>query len=791
MGWWRSLRRRPVAVLMTVLLALGAGAVVLARHAGGAGPHRKGKGGGVVAVQGVKAIRGNLTTTLQFVGRVASSYTVRVTPGVAGTVTGVDVAPGQTVGAGATLFALSNPAVALHAQVAAGSAQAASARLQQAEAGGVPAAVAQARAAVALAQAREKSLFQPNPAFVQRQQATVAQAEAQVSIAQQNLQALQSGQAPAAVALQNAEQAPGASASGAQTAASANLAAAEQALQQVQASDSPEGVAVANAQQTYNDALAQEQTVNGSTYGQAAASALAALTAAEADYTAAVQKAQQVVTAAQGQAQTSAASASAQVSAAQASYQFALSNAEHALQTAQANLAAQQAVLTGLTTDTVTPAAAAAAAAAVQGAQARLQIVRQPNTPASLAGFQAAAAAAAANSSLAALQAAKLRVVSPVAGTVIAMNPALSQVGASVGAGAVLATIQSDVLEAEGPIPQRDIRLVHPGQPAAIYSSASPRQAIAARVVGVSPTGNLANLTFLVTVAPDHPGGLAAGESASVQLLTQQIQGATLVPTEAVQTGSHGSFVYVLTPAAKGVAKGGAASAAGSRASSTSAGAGTQGTSKRGRTGKTGGATSTSGGHPSKKRRHPGQGVASGSGSTPTAASGGGKKRRPPTHSGSVRVVAVRTGVVSGSWTQVLSGLKAGAVVLVPGTGSYLATGDHVAVTLVRVPRPKPFPVSVTAGAVSGGVIATTASGASGTGPKAAAKGAKRGKKKGRKAGKGRGGRAGGKARGAKVGGRAGGGGLGLGGGGGAAGGGAAGGGAGRLGGGGAGGGLG
>ena len=764
---------------MAVLLALGAGAVVLARHAGGGGPHRKGKGGGVVAVQGVKAIRGNLTTTLQFVGRVASSYTVRVTPGVAGTVSGVDIAPGQTVAAGATLFALSNPAVTLHAQVAAGNAQAASARLQQAEAGGPPSAVAQAQAAVALAQAREKSLFQPNPAFVQRQQATVAQAEAQVSVAQQNLQALQSGQAPAAVALQNAEEAPGASASGVQTAASANLAAAEQTLQQVQASDSPPSVAVANAQQTYNDALAQEQTVNGATYGQAAVSAAAAaLSAAEADYTAAVQKAQQAVTADQGQAQASAASASAQVSAAQASYQFALSNAEHALQTAQANLAAQRSVLTGLTTDTVTPAAAAAAAAAVQGAQARLQIVRQPNTPASLAGFQAAAAAAAANSSLAALQTAKLRVVSPVAGTVIAMNPALSQVGASVGAGAVLATIQSDVLEAEGPIPQRDIRLVHPGQPAAIYSSASPRQAIAARVVGVSPTGNLANLTFLVTVAPDHPGGLAAGESASVQLLTQQIQGATLVPTEAVQTGSHGSFVYVLTPAAKGVAKGGAASAAGSRASSTSAGTGTQGTSttgktgKRGRTGKTGGATSTSGGHPSKKRRHPGQGVASGSGSTPTATSGGAKKRRPPTHSGSVRVVAVQTGVVSGSWTQVLSGLKPGAVVLVPGTGSYLATGDHVAVTLVRVPRPKPFPVSVTAGAVSGGVIATTASGASGTGPKAAAKGAKHGKKKGRQAGKGRGGRAGGKARGAKAGGRAGGGGLGLGGGGGAAGGG-------------------
>lgn len=698
---------------MTGLLALGVGTVALVRHGDSGAGRPRSKGGEIVAVQAVKAIRGTMTTTLQFVGRVASSYTIRVTPGVAGTVTGVDIAPGQAVAAGTLLFTLSNPAVTLHAQIAAGNAQAATARLRQAEAGGSPGAVAQARAALALAQARQKSLSEPNPALVQRQQAAVAQAEAQVSVAQQNLQALQSGQAPAAVALQNAEQASGASATGPQTAAAANLTLAEQALQQVQAPTSPQSVAIANAQQAYNAALGQEQTVSGVTYGQAAVAAAAAvLTTAEAEYTAAVQKAQQAVAAAQVQAQASASSAGTQVSAAQASYQFALSNAQHALQTAQANLAAQQGVLASLTTNAVTPAVMAEAAAAVLGAQARLQTVEQPNTPATMAGFQAEAASAAANSSLAALQAAKLRVLAPTAGTVIAMNPALSQVGATVGAGSVLATIQSDVMQAEGPIPQRDIGQVHPGQPAAIYTSAAPSTAIPASVVGVSPTGDLSNLTFLVTVAPVHPGGLAAGESASVQLLTQQIEGATLVPSTALQTGSHGSFVYVLATGASTGAKVGAAPS--SRASAPRAGDSTKGASR------TTGASATSGSQASR-----------------AAATAGNRGGSPG--NGTVRVVAVRTGVTSGSWTQVLSGLKPGAVVLVPGTGSYLATGDRVAVTIIRVARPPAFPVSVAGAAVSGAVIATTvaAGGGASPAPARAVQGRKRGKKTGPNAGRG------------------------------------------------------
>lgn len=79
-----------------------------------------------------------------------------------------------------------------------------------------------------------------------------------------------------------------------------------------------------------------------------------------------------------------------------------------------------------------------------------------------------------------------------------------------------------------------------------------------------------------------------------------------------------------------------------------------------------------------------------------------------------MRVVAVRTGLTSGSWTQVLSGLKAGEVVLLPGVGSYLATGDRVAVTLTRVPPPKPFPVKVTGGTPQGTIVASVVGKATG-----------------------------------------------------------------------------
>ncbi len=808
---------RKGALAAVALAAVTTGGLVLAAlHPGDpATATRKGKHGGVVAVQGARVIRAPLTLTLPVVGHVASTYTVRITPGVAGTIAAVDAQLGQTVHTGQTLFTLTNPTVSLHAQIAAANAQAAQARLQQARQGGLPANIAQAKAALTMAEARLHALFQASPILVQRQVMLLQQAETQQGIAQANLQALQSGQAPQTVNLQNAQQALAtlqAAANGQNgapaSAAVANLVTAQQALQAVESPQSPQGVAVASAEQAYVRGLAQ--TVTGSVYAE---NLQQQVNIAVADQTAAVQKAQQAVTAAQAQVQSQLSSAQAQVNVAQASQQLAVSNAEHALQAAQTNVSAQQANLAALQAGP-SPATAQMAAAAVAAAQARVQAVEHPYTPATLESMQAAANAAQGNAQLAQITAGRLTVTAPVSGKLVAVNPALARVGATVGAGAALATLQSDILEVVGPVPQRDRTQVHPGQPAVIYSSAAPKRAIPAHVVGIAPTGNLASLTFQVTVAPDQPNAiLATGEAAQVSLLTRRVAGATLVPTAALQTGSKGSFVYVLSPS-KAKSGGSASGKASSTASSTSApstaskssskaahASAATGAASTAKTSKTSKAAKTSKGRRVRKRANRAKRAAAGkgrakTGTTSTSTSTSGSKRA-KTLAGTVREVAVKTGYASGSWTQVRSGLKPGEVVLLPGSGSFLAAGDRVVVTMTRVPRPKAFPVRSTVKGAAGTVLSGAAGGGgAATGAKAGA-GKKRVRRKGGKAAKGakkagrlgKGGGAAGKLGKVKLGGGAGGGGAGGGGaGGGGAGGGGGGGGGGLKGGGGGGG---
>ena len=740
MAW----RKGSLAAVALAAVTTG-GMVLAALHPGDpTALHGKGKRGGVVAVQGARVIRGPLTLTLPLVGHVASTYTVRITPGVAGTVVGVDAHLGQSVHSGQTLFTLTNPVVSLHAQVANANAQAAEARLQQARQGGLPANIAQAKAALTIAEARLHSLFQASPILVQRQVMLLQQAETQEGIAQANLQALQSGEAPQAVSLQNAQQAlttlqaaANGQVGGTSGPAAANLVSAQQALQAVESPQSPQSVALANAQQAYARALSQSRSVTGSVYAGTLANLQQQVNSAQADLTAAIQKAQQAVTSAQAQLQSQLASAQAQVNVTQASHQLALSNAEHALQVAQTNVSAQQANLAALNAGP-SPAMAQMAAAAVAAAQARVQAVEHPYTSATLQSMQAAANAAQGNAQLAQITADRLTVKAPVAGKIVAVNPALAQAGATVGAGAALATLQSSVLEVVGPVPQRDRTRVHPGQPAVIYSSAAPKRAIAAHVVGIAPTGNLASLTFQVTVAPDHTSTLlATGEAAQVSLLTKRVAAATLVPTAALQTGSKGSFVYALTPStarARGARASGSSASAGSSAAARATGSGattkttTKTTTERAKSAK---AKKTS----SKARR----GVARTKRAKGALA---GKRKtkagvKAKTLAGTVREVVVRTGYASGSWTQVRSGLKPGTVVLLPGSGSFLAAGDRVAVTMTRVPRPKAFPVRVTAKGLAGTVLSGAAGGTgAAAGPKAAG-GKKRGRRKGGKAAKG------------------------------------------------------
>ena len=801
-----ALRVRRVLGVGAAVVGMALAVVAVAHAAGGSARHAAGggkKAGPLVAVQGVRVRKGTLTQTLPFVGGVDSTYTVRVTPGVAGTVTAVDVRLGEQVRAGQVLAHLSNPSLMLQAGIGAADARAATARLQAAEAGGNPPVIAAARAALAMAQARLAALYQPSPALVARQRAALAQARVALAVDEANLRALQSGQAASSIGLRDAEQTL-ASLRGQGSPQAAAVAAARLALAQMNAGTSPEAVAMSAAQAAYEAARTQAQAAGGPSL----ANALTTLAAAEAAYRSAVQKDEQALTTSEVAYQSALQTATDQVAAARATFTQQLSAAQHAVQQGQATVAAQEATLAGLTAPP-TPAALATAQAAVAEAQARLQLAEHPYTPSVLAGLQAAASVARARAKLMDVTAGKLTVTSPAAGRLVALSPLLGVPGAQVGAGTALATLQSTTLEIVGQIPQFDLALLHPGEPAAVQVSASRHKTIAAHVVGVAPTGNAASLTFAVTVAPNGPSPLlATGESAAVQVLTRQVAGAVIVPTAALQPGASGTTVYVLARAAA-ACQVPAASAAGSKAGTHAATSGAVGSAKgkarrHGCPGAKGAAKGTKGakaaGHGSAAGAKPAgaKGTAAaraGTGSTATACpahrkshaaaaahkkhhSGRSPSSRSAAHcakaghgvavgqaakplTGTVRVVTVTTGLASGSWTQVTHGLRPGEVVLLPGSSNLLAAGDRVAVTPVRVPPPHGLRLGKS-GATGGTVLAPPAVKA-GAGKKRHGK-AKGGKAKAGKGGKGGAGKglagAGGKGLGG-----AGGGGKGLGGG--------------------------
>lgn len=501
-------------VPMGVTALAGLSLVFLMFHPMAEAGHRGGRGGrsNVAAVQ---VRRGMLDATVQVMGTVQGVYAAAVASGVAGTLVSSSARVGQSVLAGQVLFTLSNPAALLLAQEAAAREQSASARYASALAGANPQALAQAQASLQIAQARLSGLFQPNTLAIEKQDYAVQQAQTAVTLADQAMTGFQNGQAPSVLA----------------------LAAAQASLAAIESPQSSPQIEIQLAQATYDQLYLRGANRNALSQAQLQ------IAAAQAAYSSALLKAQQAVT------------------AAQAAQSAALAKAQAALQAAEANLQAQQAQQAAVEAGP-SSSAVEQARAGVALARARLAAVEHPLTNYEIEGLRAAEIGARSAALTAQRAAAGLVVRAPVSGIVTYVNPALGLPGAPVSATESLASIESPSVEVAAPVAQAESAGIRPGAPVALEGSAAPGREIAAHVVGISPTGNAANLTFLVSIAADSAAsGLRAGEMATGTILKGRTQ-ATLVPTAALETGANGMFVYVLERAAKAGAGGSTGSSA-------------------------------------------------------------------------------------------------------------------------------------------------------------------------------------------------------------------------------------
>lgn len=144
-----------------------------------------------------------------------------------------------------------------------------------------------------------------------------------------------------------------------------------------------------------------------------------------------------------------------------------------------------------------------------------------------------------------------LRLVSPITGTVSAVNVAVGDNTSLSGGAAPAFTVEDPAaLQVVVPIDQSQISEVAVGQPVEITTDALPGQTLGGTVAAVSPTGtnSLGVSSFNVTVNVDQgqPSGLKSGMAANVSIHIRTIGHALLVPAVAVTGAGNAATVAVL-----------------------------------------------------------------------------------------------------------------------------------------------------------------------------------------------------------------------------------------------------
>ena len=399
------------------------------------------------------------------------------------------------------------------------------------------------------------------------QDAAVAQAQAQLEIAQANLAKVQAQGRPESVA-----------------AAQATLAQQQAKLDLLQKQGRPESVAEAQAKlsqdghQVENDkavlASAQAKLAVFQSAPQVDAFKEAVLVAQNTLYSSQISRDASCAGIGSGGGATSkgttCASAQAAVNAAQTALDQAndnlainvdpntLAQNQNAVTGAQATIAKDTALVqadaaaVALAKSPNTPQDIAGQQAVVNQAAQLVKIAAQPNLPTDIQAAQANVDAARSNLDAAKVNVQLTQVNAPFDGVVSAK---LLAEGALASTSVPIFTIISDTVEVDLPVAQEQLSQVQQGQAAKLTSSALPGQSIDAKIEAISPTADPKSRTFLVRVVPvGQDGKLRPGMSAGVTIATQAKPNVVLLPNDAITTdpNTNAQGVYVVQSGANG-----------------------------------------------------------------------------------------------------------------------------------------------------------------------------------------------------------------------------------------------
>ena len=137
-----------------------------------------------------------------------------------------------------------------------------------------------------------------------------------------------------------------------------------------------------------------------------------------------------------------------------------------------------------------------------------------------------------------------MTIKSPIDGVITAVNASVGQLLEEGSTAAI--TMQSNTqFNVVASVDELDIPKIQAGQAVNVEIDAFPNQIFTGTVTKISGVGTVSGgvATYTVTVAVDAAEGLMDGMTASINIVTTDIEGALLVPVEAVSTANNQNYV--------------------------------------------------------------------------------------------------------------------------------------------------------------------------------------------------------------------------------------------------------
>ena len=139
-----------------------------------------------------------------------------------------------------------------------------------------------------------------------------------------------------------------------------------------------------------------------------------------------------------------------------------------------------------------------------------------------------------------------LTIKAPIDGVITAVNASVGQYLEKASSTSAAVSMQSDSqFNVVASVDELDIPKIQVGQEVNVEIDAFPNQTFTGKVTKISGVGTVSGgvATYTVTVALDGAQGLMDGMTASINIVTTDIQDALLVPVEAVSTSNNQNYV--------------------------------------------------------------------------------------------------------------------------------------------------------------------------------------------------------------------------------------------------------